>query len=210
MKRENASKSPSAIERNRASTELGVGIVSEVSAGVGARVWACDPVGVRAGAGVPAAGWVGVWAQPEARARAATSGRRAFFIQQSLPQIPGAPLAEPPSPRVTSVPPGDPRPLQNEAKSCQDRASRTANEIMNTQLKKKMADIGAKTKVCFRVVFADGSSWQNHERSPDVTIFIRNSRAAWRVLLFGHVGFLEAYFNGDIDVEGNFPLMFRA
>src|SRR6266704_2957580 len=81
---------------------------------------------------------------------------------------------------------------------------------MNTQLKKKMADIGAKTKVCFRVVFADGSSWQNHERPPEVTITIRNSRAAWRVLLFGHVGFLEAYFNGDIDVEGNFPLMFRA
>src|SRR5207247_11362970 len=41
-----------------------------------------------------------------------------------------------------------------------------SNEIMNTQLKKKMADIGAKTKVCFRVVFADGSSWQNHERPP--------------------------------------------
>ncbi|TMG78108.1 MAG: class I SAM-dependent methyltransferase, partial [Betaproteobacteria bacterium] len=81
---------------------------------------------------------------------------------------------------------------------------------MNTQLKKKMADIGAKTKVCFRVVFADGSSWQNHERTPEVTITIRNARAAWRVLLFGHVGFLEAYFNGDIDVEGNFPLMFRA
>ncbi|TMG75470.1 MAG: class I SAM-dependent methyltransferase [Betaproteobacteria bacterium] len=81
---------------------------------------------------------------------------------------------------------------------------------MNTQLKKKMADIGAKTKVCFRVVFADGSSWQNHERTPEVTITIRNARAAWRVLLFGHVGFLEAYFNGDIDVEGNFPLVFRA
>jgi cyclopropane-fatty-acyl-phospholipid synthase len=81
---------------------------------------------------------------------------------------------------------------------------------MNSQLKKKMADIGAKTNVCLRVVFADGSSYQSRDRSPDVTIFIRNDRAAWRVLLFGHVGFLEAYFNGDIDIEGSIALAFRA
>src|SRR2546428_6513797 len=81
---------------------------------------------------------------------------------------------------------------------------------MNARFKKKMAEIGAKTQVCFRVVFADSSSWQNHERAPDATIIIRNARAAWRVLLFGHVGFLEAYFNGDIDIEGRFALAFRA
>ena len=81
---------------------------------------------------------------------------------------------------------------------------------MNTQLKKTMEEIGAKTEVCFRVVFADGSSWQNRERTPDVTILIRNGRAAWRVLLFGHVGFLEAYFNGDIDIEGSLAHAFRA
>src|SRR5437773_8212934 len=81
---------------------------------------------------------------------------------------------------------------------------------MNTRFKKKMAEIGAKTQVCFRVVFADGSSWQNHERAPDATIIIRNARAAWRVLLFGHVGLSEAYFNGESDGEGNPALAFRA
>ena len=81
---------------------------------------------------------------------------------------------------------------------------------MNARFKKKMAEIGAKTNVCFRVVFADGSSWQNHERAPEATIVIRSVRAAWRVLLFGHVGFLEAYFDGDIDVEGSLALAFRA
>ena len=81
---------------------------------------------------------------------------------------------------------------------------------MNTRFKKTMEEIGAKTEVCFRVVFADGSSWQNRERTPDVTILIRNGRAAWRVLLFGHVGFLEAYFNGDIDIEGSLAHAFRA
>lgn len=81
---------------------------------------------------------------------------------------------------------------------------------MNSQLKKKMAAIGAKTNVCLRVVFADGSSYQSRDRTPDVTIFIRNGRAARRVLLFGHVGFLEAYFNDDIDIEGSIALAFRA
>src|SRR5258708_14162287 len=81
---------------------------------------------------------------------------------------------------------------------------------MNTRLKKKMAEIGAKTQVCFRVVFGDGSSWQNDERAPGATIGIRSVRATRRVLLFGHVGFLEAYFNGDIDVEGSLALAFRA
>src|SRR2546426_12097519 len=81
---------------------------------------------------------------------------------------------------------------------------------MNTRFKKKMAEIGAKTQVCFRVVFADGSSWQNHERAPDATIIIRNARAAWRGLLFGHVGFLEAHFNGGIGAEGSPALAFPA
>src|SRR5258708_24984331 len=81
---------------------------------------------------------------------------------------------------------------------------------MNRQFKKTMEENGAKTEVCFRVVFGDGSSWQNDERAPGATIIIRSARAAWRVLLFGHVGFLEAYFNGDIDVEGSLALAFRA
>jgi cyclopropane-fatty-acyl-phospholipid synthase len=81
---------------------------------------------------------------------------------------------------------------------------------MNSQFKKTMEEIGAKTEVCFRVVFVDGSSWQNHERTPDVTILVRNRRAALRVLLFGHVGFLESYFDGDIDIEGSIAHAFRA
>src|SRR5258705_7081770 len=79
---------------------------------------------------------------------------------------------------------------------------------MNAQFKKPMEAIGAKTQVCFRVVFADGSSWQNRERAPDATIIIRNGRAAWRVLLFGHVGFLDTYANGEMDFVGNIAKAF--
>src|SRR5258708_13338675 len=81
---------------------------------------------------------------------------------------------------------------------------------MNTQFKKTMEEIGAKTEVCFRVVFADGSSWQNRKRAPDATILIRNGRAALRVGGFGHAVFLEAHSNGDIDSEGSSGHAFRA
>ncbi|HMH19928.1 MAG TPA: cyclopropane-fatty-acyl-phospholipid synthase family protein [Burkholderiales bacterium] len=81
---------------------------------------------------------------------------------------------------------------------------------MNGQLRKKLTAIGEATEVCLRVVFPDGSSYQSRDRAPDATVIIRNSRVAWRVLLFGHVGFLEAYFDGDVDVEGSLALAFRA
>src|SRR5258708_34473998 len=61
---------------------------------------------------------------------------------------------------------------------------------MNRQFKKTMEENGAKTEVCFRVVFADGSSWQNHERRPDATIIIRSARAAWRVAAFALLALL--------------------
>ncbi len=81
---------------------------------------------------------------------------------------------------------------------------------MNAQLKKKMAAIGAATRVCFRAVFPDGSSYQNREGTPDATLIIRRRRVAWQVLLFGHVGLMEAYFDGDVDVEGSLAMAFRA
>ena len=77
-------------------------------------------------------------------------------------------------------------------------------------VQKIMRSIGAATSVCFRVVFPDGASYQNHERAPDVTVLFRNRRALRRVVMFGHVGFLEGYFAGDVDIEGSLALAIRA
>jgi cyclopropane-fatty-acyl-phospholipid synthase len=75
---------------------------------------------------------------------------------------------------------------------------------------KRMSAIGRRTKVCFRVHLAGGSSYQNHDREPDVSITFRTIRGELNTLLFGHVGFFESYFSGDIDIEGRFALAFRA
>ena len=80
---------------------------------------------------------------------------------------------------------------------------------MHTRLKKRMSAIGAATDVCLRVVFADGSAIQNHDRPPEASMIFRNARAERRVMLFGHVGLIESYFDGDLDIEGDFALACR-
>ncbi len=67
-----------------------------------------------------------------------------------------------------------------------------------------------RTRVPFRIVFADGSDFVHGEGEPAFTLIFRNRRASLRALLFGHVGLLEAYFAGDLDVEGSLQMAFRA
>ena len=77
-------------------------------------------------------------------------------------------------------------------------------------VQEKLASMGARTDVCFRAVLADGAVFQNRETSPSLVVTFKNRRAQWRTVLFGHIGLLESYFDGDIDVEGDLALGFRA
>jgi cyclopropane-fatty-acyl-phospholipid synthase len=69
--------------------------------------------------------------------------------------------------------------------------------------------LGARTDLCFRMTFADGTTWQNHGGEPVVHLTFHSAMAQWRLVAFGHVGFLEGYFNGHIDVEGELREVFR-
>jgi cyclopropane-fatty-acyl-phospholipid synthase len=80
---------------------------------------------------------------------------------------------------------------------------------MHASIRKVAAAIGAHTDLCFRFEFPDGSSYQSRDGAPLVTVRIRTARAPWNVLAFGHIGFLESYFAGDIDIEGSLPAAFR-
>ncbi len=73
-----------------------------------------------------------------------------------------------------------------------------------------LTQAASRTRVPFRLVFADGSEFRHGEEAPAFTLVFRNRRAHWRVLLFGHTGLLEAYFAGDVDVEGSLAMAFRA
>ena len=68
----------------------------------------------------------------------------------------------------------------------------------------RMSALGSSVESCFRLHFADGTQYQNREGTPAFTIVIRRRRAQWRILLFGHIGLMESYFDGDVDVDGDF------
>ncbi len=73
----------------------------------------------------------------------------------------------------------------------------------------RMSALASRVETCFRLKFADGSQYQNREGTPAFTIVIRHRRAQWRIVLFGHIGLMESYFDGDVDVEGDFRLAFQ-
>jgi len=70
--------------------------------------------------------------------------------------------------------------------------------------------VGKVSGVCVRIRFADGSDYQNREGEPDFTLIFRTAAAERRVLSQHHVGLLEGYFEGDIDVEGSLQMAMRA
>ena len=78
---------------------------------------------------------------------------------------------------------------------------------------RRLAAIGASTPVPFRAVFADGSAYSNCDAlgiGPAYTLTFKAVRAELRVLTFGHVGLLESYFDGSVDVDGDLALAFRS
>ena len=64
--------------------------------------------------------------------------------------------------------------------------------------------IGDATTLPFKAQLPDGTEVVGGRGEPRVTVRFRSAKAAWRMFLFGHVGFLEAYFDGDIDIDGDF------
>ncbi len=81
---------------------------------------------------------------------------------------------------------------------------------MSFSIKGYLTQAAHRTTVAFRVVFAGGDGYEVGRGAPGFTLVFRNKHAERRVLLFGHVGLLESYFCGDLDIEGSLQLAFRA
>ena len=72
-----------------------------------------------------------------------------------------------------------------------------------------MSRLGASTDVCFRVEFADGSHYQSRDSAPVFGVRFHSKAAQRKTALQGHIGLLEGYFDGDIDVDGDLGQAFR-
>jgi cyclopropane-fatty-acyl-phospholipid synthase len=62
---------------------------------------------------------------------------------------------------------------------------------------------GERTAVPFAVRFPGGGEYRNRAEAPAFTLVIRSRAALARIATFRHIGLLESYFDGDVDVEGD-------
>ena len=77
---------------------------------------------------------------------------------------------------------------------------------MRSLIESKLARFGERVATPFAVTFPDGGQFANQDGEPEFRIVFRNARSLMRTAAFGHIGLLEAYFDGDIDVEGSLAL----
>jgi len=69
-----------------------------------------------------------------------------------------------------------------------------------------LEQLGRSTDVCFAIRFADGSEYHSRDADPAFTLSFKTAAAERRVVLQRHIGLLEGYADGAIDVEGSLPI----
>jgi len=82
-------------------------------------------------------------------------------------------------------------------------------EGIASQLARFLQAWAERSRVPFRIVFANGAQFRAGDTEPAFTLHFRTRRAEVAPALFGHVALLESYFKGDLDVDGDFALAFR-
>jgi cyclopropane-fatty-acyl-phospholipid synthase len=70
--------------------------------------------------------------------------------------------------------------------------------------------MSAGTAVPFAVVFSDGSEFRSGDTAPAWTMRFRTAAAERRTVLFGHIGLVESYLDGTLDIEGSLASACRA
>lgn len=94
-----------------------------------------------------------------------------------------------------------------------DAGGRVQGRRLGGVVGRRLAAIGAATRIPFRAVFADGSTYSSCEQlgsPPAFTVTFNSVRAEMRVIAYGHTGLLESYFDGSVDIDGNLALAARA
>ncbi|MGH8690144.1 MAG: class I SAM-dependent methyltransferase [Burkholderiales bacterium] len=74
---------------------------------------------------------------------------------------------------------------------------------MKSLVKAMLRQVAQRSDIPFAVRHVDGTESRPRDASPAFTLVFRRRRAYWRMAAFGHVGMLEAYFAGELDVEGS-------
>jgi cyclopropane-fatty-acyl-phospholipid synthase len=63
--------------------------------------------------------------------------------------------------------------------------------------------VGERCGIPFAVRFAGGGDYRNSDQPPEFSLIFHHPRAYRRIAAFGHIGLLESYFDGDLDILGS-------
>jgi cyclopropane-fatty-acyl-phospholipid synthase len=85
-----------------------------------------------------------------------------------------------------------------------------ADAVPSGTLARKLLAVAAGTEVAFRIVLADGTALGSRAASPVFTLTFRTRGAERRTVAFGYLGLLESYIAGEVDIDGDIALAFRA
>jgi cyclopropane-fatty-acyl-phospholipid synthase len=81
---------------------------------------------------------------------------------------------------------------------------------MASLISKTLEEFGAEVPETFEVTFADGTRYRNRSGAADFALRLHTQAAEIAVAAFGHIGLLEGWFDGDIDLEGDLRSAMRA
>jgi cyclopropane-fatty-acyl-phospholipid synthase len=81
---------------------------------------------------------------------------------------------------------------------------------MSSIVARELARFASNVPETFHVAFADGATFQSRPGEPAFIVRFRSRAAQWKPAVFGHIGLLDAYFNGELDIEGDFRALLRA
>lgn len=80
----------------------------------------------------------------------------------------------------------------------------------NGLLERMVRRIGGDGLPAFRVQFADGRSVLHGQGEPEFGLVFHSARAERRLVALGYASLLESYFGGEVDIDGDLALAFRA
>ena len=81
---------------------------------------------------------------------------------------------------------------------------------MKSIIAQELERLGASSPVVFEVTFADGETYRNRPGIPSFCLRFHSRAVEWGIAAFGHIGMCDAYFDGELDVEGDLRAAFRA
>ena len=74
---------------------------------------------------------------------------------------------------------------------------------MKSIVERALRGVGEHSGIPFAARFAAGGEYRSSSAEPAFTLVFNRRRAYARIAAFGHVGLLESYFDGDLDIEGD-------